>query len=86
MESKILSFLKVLQSVKPLTVPSLSGPLSPQDASYQALKASGKESMETALYTVSGFTKEMRKRDFEAEFNMLYQVCKVRQHNERMNR
>lgn len=72
MESKLLSFLKVLQAVKFLSVPSLSGPLSPQDASYQALKASGHESMETALYTVTGFTKEKKKRDLEAEFNMLY--------------
>ena len=86
MESKILSFLKVLQSIKLLTTPSLCGPLSPHDASYQALKASGQESMETALYTVSDFTMEKKKRDIEAEFSMLYSVCKVRQHNERMNR
>ncbi len=86
MESKLLSFLKVLQSVKLLTLPPLCGPLSPEDASYQALMASGQESMETALYTVSGFAKGKKERDLKAEFNLLYQVCDVRKHNERMNR
>ena len=86
MESKLLTFLRVLQSVTPLARPPLCGPLSPHDASYLALKATGQESLETALYTVSGFPKERKKRDLDTEFSLLYKVCMVRQHEERMNR
>ncbi len=70
------SLLEVIQNSKylPKSI-QLTGPK--EQASYKELVKLGYENFETELYTVKEFSKQLKKRELDDEFKVLYQICRV---------
>lgn len=71
-----ISLLEVIQNSKylPKSI-QLTGPK--EQASYKELVKLGHENFETELYTVKEFSKQLKKRELDDEFKVLYQICRV---------